>query len=152
MSTVFLGIGSNLGERVDNCKRAIELLKEEGLIIQKESSIYETEPWGVKEQPIFMNMVIEAETVMEPFDLLRVLKNIENKMGRKETFHWGPRVIDLDILLYDNVVINNEKLNIPHKNMHERYFVLKPLSEIAGDIRHPVLQLNIKELLQRIKK
>jgi len=152
MSTVYLGIGSNLGDRVDNCKRAIELLKEEGIIIQKESSIYETEPWGVKEQPIFMNMVIEAETVMEPFDLLRVLKNIEKKMGRKETFHWGPRIIDLDILLYDNMVINNEKLNIPHKNMHERYFVLKPLSEIAGDIRHPVLQLNIKELLQRIKK
>ncbi|NWF98975.1 MAG: 2-amino-4-hydroxy-6-hydroxymethyldihydropteridine diphosphokinase [Nitrospirae bacterium] len=152
MSTVYLGIGSNLGDRVDNCKRAIELLKEEGIIIQKESSIYETEPWGVKEQPIFVNMVIEAETVMEPFDLLRVLKNIEKKMGRKETFHWGPRIIDLDILLYDNMVINNEKLNIPHKNMHERYFVLKPLSEIAGDIRHPVLQLNIKELLQRIKK
>jgi 2-amino-4-hydroxy-6-hydroxymethyldihydropteridine diphosphokinase len=152
MSIVYLGIGSNLGDRVDNCKRAIELLKEEGIIIQKESSIYETEPWGVKEQPIFVNMVIEAETVMEPFDLLRVLKNIEKKMGRKETFHWGPRIIDLDILLYDNMVINNEKLNIPHKNMHERYFVLKPLSEIAGDIRHPVLQLNIKELLQRIKK
>ncbi len=152
MSTVYIGIGSNLGDRFYNCKRAIDLLKESGIKIKKESSIYETEPWGVKEQPVFMNMAVETDTEIAPFELLRVLKNIEKKMGRKETFHWGPRIIDLDILLYDNLVINNEELNIPHKNMHERYFVLKPLSEIAGDIKHPVLKLNIRELLQRINK
>ncbi len=152
MPTVYIGIGSNLGDRINNCKQAISLLREEGIVVQKESSVYETEPWGLKEQPLFINIAVEAETEMEPFDLLRALKNIEKKMGRKETFHWGPRIIDLDILLYDNMIINNKELSIPHKNMHERYFVLKPLSEIAGEIKHPVLQLNIKELLQRINK
>ncbi len=152
MPTVYIGIGSNLGDRINNCKQAISLLREEGIVVQKESSVYETEPWGLKEQPLFINIAVEAETEMEPFDLLRALKNIEKKMGRKETFHWGPRIIDLDILLYDNMIINNKELSIPHKNMHERYFVLKPLSEIAGEIKHPVLQVNIKELLQRINK
>lgn len=152
MSTVYIGIGSNIGDRITNCKNAINLLKEHGIKIKKESSMYETEPWGVKEQPKFINMAIKAETALKPIELLKLLKNIEKKMGRKETFHWGPRIIDLDILLYENMVFNNEELNIPHKNLHERDFILKPLSEIAGDIRHPVLKLHIKELLNRIDK
>ena len=151
MSTVYIGIGSNLGNRKENSLKAIELLQSSGLSLKKQSSMYETKPWGIEEQPEFINMAVVLETELRPLELLSLLKNIEVKMGRQDTVKWGPRLIDLDILLYDNETINEDGLKIPHPLMHERLFVLEPLSEIAGDVIHPVFQKKIKELF-KIKK
>jgi len=151
MSVAYIGIGSNLGDREFNCKQAIGLLRQKGTTVRKESSLYETKPWGVRDQPLFLNMAIEIETDLKPFELLRTLKDIENEMGREETFLWGPRRIDLDILLYDNNIVDEEGLRIPHPHMQDREFVLRPLCEIAGDVIHPSLLLSIEELLQRLK-
>jgi 2-amino-4-hydroxy-6-hydroxymethyldihydropteridine diphosphokinase len=151
MSVAYIGIGSNLGDREFNCKQAIGLLRQKGITVRKESSLYETKPWGVTDQPLFLNMAIEIETNLKPFELLRTLKDIEKEMGREETFLWGPRIIDLDILLYDNCIIDGEGLKIPHPHMQDREFVLRPLCEIAGDVTHPSLLLSIEELLQRLK-
>ena len=151
MSVAYIGIGSNLGNRQENCLRAIELLQKKGIIVKKRSSLYETEPWGVKEQPLFLNMAIEVETKLNPGALLRILKDVEKEVGRKESTKWGPRIIDLDILLTDNIVLNKDNLKIPHPLMHKREFVLRPLCEIAPDIKHPVLKLSMNELLQEVK-
>jgi len=151
MSVAYIGIGSNLGDREFNCKQAIGLLRQKGITVSKESSLYETKPWGVTDQPLFLNMAIEIETDLKPFELLRTLKDIENEMGREETFLWGPRIIDLDILLYDNNIVDEKDLRIPHPHMQDREFVLRPLCEIAGDVPHPLLLLSIEELLQRLK-
>ncbi len=151
MSVAYIGIGSNLGDRELNCRQAIGLLRQKEIIIRKESSLYETKPWGVTDQPLFLNIAIEIETDMKPFKLLKTLKDIEKEMGREETFLWGPRIIDLDILLYDNNIIDEEGLRIPHPHMQDREFVLRPLREIAGDVIHPLLLLSIEELLQRLK-
>ena len=151
MSVAYIGIGSNLGDREFNCKQAIGLLRQKGTTVRKESSLYETKPWGVRDQPLFLNMAIEIETDLKPFELLRTLKDIEKEMGREETFLWGPRIIDLDILLYDNNIVDEEGLRIPHPHMQDREFVLRPLCEIAGDVIHPLLLLSIEELLQRLK-
>lgn len=146
MFIIYIGIGSNLGKRKNNCLQAIESLREKGLNIIRQSSMYETEPWGLKDQPKFINMAVEAETGLSPRKLLEVLKQIESDMGRSHTEKWGPRIIDLDILLYDDLNIAGDNLVIPHPLMHERDFVLEPLSEIAPDIVHPVLQKRIKEI------
>jgi len=150
MHRVFLSIGSNIGEKEKNCLEAIAILKKSGLIIKKTSSVYITEPWGLKNQPDFANMAVEAFTELEPLELLCLLKKIEKNMGRKPTVKYGPRIIDIDIIFYDALVYKSEKLTIPHPLMHERYFVLKPLSEIAPDFVHPVLNLTVKELLDNL--
>jgi 2-amino-4-hydroxy-6-hydroxymethyldihydropteridine diphosphokinase len=150
MSLAYIGIGSNLGNRQKNCLRAIELLTGKKIIVTKRSSLYETEPWGIKDQPKFLNMVIEIETKLNPKKLLVILKDIENEVGRKESLKWGPRVIDLDILLVDNLILNQDDLIIPHPLMHKRDFVLRPLAEIAPDVKHPLLKLSIDELLQKL--
>lgn len=147
MSTVHIGIGSNLGDREQHCLKAIRLFSEKGVLVRRRSSMYETEPWGVKDQPRFVNMAIEGETALTPARLLEVLKMIEDEVGRAETYRWGPRVIDLDILLYDDLVMSTPELTIPHPRMHEREFVLRPLAEIAPDKTHPVLKKTVKELL-----
>lgn len=152
MSIAYIGIGSNLGNRQENCLRAIELLQKRGIIVTKQSSIYETEPWGVKEQPLFINMVIEVKTERGPEELLNILKDIEKQMGRVETVKWGSRVIDLDILLFDNIILNTEDLKIPHPFMHERDFVLRPLFEISPDVTHPLLKRSIGSLIQQLHK
>jgi 2-amino-4-hydroxy-6-hydroxymethyldihydropteridine diphosphokinase len=148
-STAYIGIGSNLGNREENCYRAIELLEKKGIKIKKKSSLYETEPWGIEQQPMFLNMAVEIETELEPEKLLRLLKDIETKLGRKGTFKWGPRIIDLDILLFDDIIINKKDLKIPHPLMHKRDFVLNPLNEIAPEINHPLLNCRIDELVQQ---
>ncbi|MEW6068932.1 MAG: 2-amino-4-hydroxy-6-hydroxymethyldihydropteridine diphosphokinase [Nitrospirota bacterium] len=150
MSVVYIGIGSNLGDRHKNCEHAIELLEKRGIIVKKKSSMHETAPWGIKDQPVFINMVIEIETGLKPKELLRLLKDVEKEAGRKETFKWGPRIIDLDILLFDDIVLNENDLKIPHPSMHKRDFVLMPLCEIAPDIKHPVLNLSVKDLMQKL--
>ncbi|MEE9524737.1 MAG: 2-amino-4-hydroxy-6-hydroxymethyldihydropteridine diphosphokinase [Thermodesulfovibrionales bacterium] len=134
MYDVFIGIGSNLGNREDNCNNAIQQISKVGIEIIARSSMYETEPWGITDQPKFINMVVRVGTDMEPSELLEVLKAIEKKMGRQDSPGWGPRLIDLDILLYGDLVIDEPDLKVPHPHMFERDFVLKPLSEIAPEI------------------
>ncbi len=150
MSTAYIGIGSNLGERQKNCEQAVEFLQHKGITVKRRSSLYETKPWGVENQPSFLNMAIEIETDLSPGELLKLLKNIEAEIGREKSYHWGPRIIDLDILLYDDIVVNEDSLIIPHPYIHRRDFVLRPLYEIAPDIKHPVLKLSIKELLRNL--
>lgn len=151
MSKVYIGIGSNLGKKEENCLKAIKLLSEKGMAVKKQSSIYETEPWGVKDQPKFINMAVEVEAELKPLEILEILKTVEREVGRQDSYRWGPRIIDLDILLYNDLVINTDDLRIPHPLMHQREFVLRPLSEIAPDKVHPVLKKTIKELLVEIK-
>lgn len=135
-----------MGDRQDNCKKAISLMQNSNIIIKKISSIYETEPWGLKDQQRFINMAVEAETRLSPEELLNVLKCVEKQMGRERGEKWGPRIIDLDILLYDDIVIDMEHLRIPHPLLHDREFVLCPLAEIAPDKVHPVLKKSIRQL------
>ncbi len=146
MHTAYIGLGSNLGNREENCRQALRLLQANGILIKKQSRMYETEPWGVKDQPKFINMAVEVETDKKPEVLVAVLKNIENKIGRTETVKWGPRVIDLDILFYDELILKTPALEIPHPLLHEREFVLKPLCDIAPDKKHPVIGKTVKEM------
>jgi len=150
MPTAYIGIGSNLGNREENCERAIRLLIEHGITVTKRSSMIETEPWGVREQPKFINMAVEIGTELDPEGLLRILKKIEEEIGRLPTSRWGPRIIDLDILLYDDLIMETPDLVIPHPGMSEREFVLKPLAEIAPEKMHPVLKKSIKSLLMEL--
>jgi 2-amino-4-hydroxy-6-hydroxymethyldihydropteridine diphosphokinase len=152
MPTVYLGIGSNLGNRQNNCEKSLSLLEEKGITIIKRSSMIETEPWGVQDQPKFINLVVEIQTELEPGELFCTLKEIEVAIGRTETVRWGPRIVDLDILFYNDAIINSSELIIPHPGIQDRIFVLKPLSEIAPDKMHPVLKKSVRELFQEREK
>ncbi len=145
----YIGIGSNLGDKVGHCQRAIsEILKVNRHRLLGQSSLYQTQPIGYTSQDWFVNGVIKIETDLEPKDLLRTLKEVERKLGRVETFRWGPRLIDLDILFFDKRKIKTEELKIPHPLAHERRFVLVPLAEIDPDLIHPVLKKTAQELLE----
>ncbi len=150
MSIAYISIGSNLGTREENCKRAINLLINKGLTLLKQSSMIETKPWGAEDQPAFINMAVSVETALPPGNLLNLVKEIETGLGRTETFRWGPRIIDLDILFYDDVVMEEPDLSIPHPRIKDRDFVLRPLAEIAPDFVHPVLKKSNKELLEEL--
>lgn len=150
MHRVFLSIGSNIGYKEKNCFQAVEKLKQSGITITKISPVYTTKPWGFKDQPDFANIALEAFTELSPVELLRLLKKIEKEMGRKVSVKYGPRIIDIDIIFYDDLIYESEELTIPHPLMHERYFVLKPLNDIAPDFVHPVLNLTVKELLDKL--
>lgn len=148
--TVFIAIGSNLLDRKKNIEEAISNLKKEGIEIVAISSIIETEPYGFTDQPKFLNCVVKAKTTKTPRELLKTLLSIELKLGRIREKRWGPRTIDLDILFYDDLIIDEEDLKIPHYDIQNRLFVLKPLSEIAGDFIHPVFKVSINELLNNL--
>ncbi len=133
MVKVYIGVGSNLGDRKKNIEKAYKFLNNiQGIKIRKTSSIIETEPWGYKNQPKFLNTVWEIETELSPEKLLKTLKKIEKTVGRKKTFKWGPRVIDLDILIYGRKTINKKNLKIPHPQIKNRVFILKLLSELKS--------------------
>lgn len=147
----FIALGSNIGDKTGNCTRAISLIsKHEDCIVLRVSSFYETEPWGVVEQDKFINMAVEIETALSPFELLEFLKSLEIEMGRTKAERWGPRLIDLDIIFYNDKIIDEKGLNVPHPHMHERAFVLAPLSEIAPDLIHPLLGKSISELFKSV--
>lgn len=148
---VYIGLGSNLGPGVENLQKALNEIKAvKGIKIKKLSSMYLSKAWGKTDQADFVNQLIEIETEIPPLELLYVLHNIEIKMGRQRKEKWGPRVIDLDIILYGNEVIDSPELKIPHPYMRERLFVLVPLEEINPEIIFPDDGTKIKEVLVRV--
>jgi 2-amino-4-hydroxy-6-hydroxymethyldihydropteridine diphosphokinase len=147
MKTAYLGLGSNLGEREANLARARELLASERLTITRASSVYETAPRDVLDQSHFLNQVIEIETDLFPRQLLAWTQKVEREMGRVKLREKGPRVIDVDVLLYGSAVVNSADLVIPHAALAERRFVLEPLAELAPELRHPVTRRTVREML-----
>ena len=137
MALIYIGVGGNQGDRVEYLRMAAQLLTP-AVRILRSSDLYETEPWGYKPQPSFYNMVWEAETELDPGSLLKYFKEIEKRIGRVKTLRYGPRVIDLDILLYDDLTMDTPDLTIPHDKMRERRFVLKPLCDLIPMETDPV--------------
>ncbi|EUJ48828.1 2-amino-4-hydroxy-6-hydroxymethyldihydropteridine diphosphokinase [Listeria fleischmannii] len=138
MATAFLSLGSNVGEKLENLTKAVHLLAETpGITLQKISSVYQTDPVGYEEQDIFLNIAIQIETHLKPEALLHACLQVEEKLGRVRLFKWGPRLIDVDVLLYDDIQMDTEKLKIPHPFMQERAFVMLPLLEIAEEVAKP---------------
>ena len=152
MSRVFIGIGSNEGDRLGHISRAVKALNATpALRVLQLAPITETEPVGGPPQDPYLNTAVELDTALTPFDLLRALKEIEQRLGRQPTGErWGPRPIDLDILLYEDQIIDSPELTIPHPRVHERQFVLEPLAQIAPDLVHPILKQSISELLKAL--
>lgn len=148
---VYLTLGSNLGNRLANLKAAISNLTPQ-MVVKKKSAVYETPPWGFKEQGPFLNQVIEVETYLEPEALIAHLKRLETALGRVPGFQNGPRLIDMDILFFDDLIIDTSSLVIPHPRLQERAFVLVPLNDIASDFVHPFLRKNVSELLDGLDR
>ena len=144
--TVYLSLGTNMGDHADNLKQAISSLAPQ-MRVKKKSRVYETPPWGYTEQEPFLNQVVEVTTYLEPEPLLKHLKRLEIALGRKATFRYGPRLIDIDILFYGDLVLDTPVLTVPHPHLHERGFVLLPMMEIAPDLNHPVTKKSIREMI-----
>jgi len=148
----YLALGSNIGDRSAYIKAAIKMLKScKGIDVVEISPFYNTSPVGYTEQPDFLNAVIAVDTILSPHELLITCLDIERRLGRIRTVHWGPRVIDIDIIFYNNEIINEGDLIIPHPRMQDREFVLKPLCDIASDFIHPVYNKSIKLLYEEWK-
>ena len=149
MSIAYIALGSNLGDKEANLRQALKMLLVKGLQIRSVSS-FKTEPYGVTDQPEFINAVACVKTDLAPEKLLKLLLDTELEMGRVRLRHWGERNIDLDLLLYDDLIYYSEKLVLPHPDMQNRLFVLQPLSEIAADKIHPVYKKSIQNLLKSL--
>lgn len=149
ITTVYLGLGSNVGDREEYIEQAISLLKETpGIKVIRRASNFETEAEGKTPQPLFINSAVEISTDLPPAKLLEVTQSIEDTLGRERGVEWGPRTIDIDILLYGDTVVSDNDLTIPHPLMHERLFVLEPLKQIAPHVIHPMLDRKISELFE----
>ena len=149
----YIGIGSNLGDKLYHCEKAIsEILRIDRHQLLAKSSLFKTEPVGYTSQDWFVNGVIKIETDLEPSELLRSLKTIETRLGRTGTFRWGPRTVDLDILFFDDIQIQTGALKIPHPLIQNRRFVLIPLAEIDPNFFHPVLNKTVHELLNDLQE
>ena len=150
MSIAYIALGSNLGDKEKNLRRALLLLTQQGVEVVRVSSFISTEPYGVTDQPQFLNAVACVRTSLAPLALLDVLLATELAMGRVRLRHWGERNIDLDLLLYEDVVLDTPRLRLPHPDMQNRDFVLLPLAEIAPELKHPTLQKTIWELKENL--
>lgn len=148
---VYLALGANLGDRLANLKQAISSLTPQ-MEVKAKSQVYETPPWGFEDQPKFLNQVIKTNTYLDPEPLLKHLKRLEVALGRKESFPNGPRLIDMDILFFDELVVNKPSIVIPHPRLQERGFVLLPLMEIAPNLVHPVTHKSIREMAELINR
>ena len=150
MADVYLSIGSNEGDRLQNLQKSIQLLSlVPDVLVLKLSSVYETEPWGAGEQSKFLNAVVKIQTTIKPHELLKYIHGLEKELGRQREKKWGPRTLDIDILLYDSLVYSDAQLIIPHLHFQERRFVLEPLAEIAPHLIPPVSNgLQVIELLE----
>ena len=149
MVAVYLGLGSNFGDREDNLRRAVSLLSRRESLTAL-SSVYETEPWGYTSQPAFLNLACLLETSLRPQGLLELAQSVERDLGRVPSFRYGPRVIDVDILLYGDEVIETPLLQVPHPRLWQRAFALTPLAEIAPGLAHPILGASIADLLEGV--
>jgi len=150
VNTVYLSLGSNVGDRERMLGEALRLLEAPGLHVKRVSPVYETEPRDLKDQPWFLNLVAEVETNLFPRQLLTRVQKVERGLGRKRIVPKGPRGIDIDILLVGNFVIDSRELVVPHPRLAERRFVLQPLADLAPDLRHPVLRRTVKEMLAAV--
>lgn len=150
MAIAYIALGSNLGDKEKNLRRALLLLTQQGVEVVRVSSFISTEPYGVTDQPQFLNAVACVRTSLAPLALLDVLLVTELAMGRVRLRHWGERNIDLDLLLYEDVVLDTKRLRLPHPDMQNRDFVLLPLAEIAPELKHPTLQKTIWELKENL--
>lgn len=147
MNTVYLALGTNLGDRLANIEAVLAALPPQVLLVQR-SPIYQTAPWGYPDQPDYLNLVVKGETELSPEKLLAYLKQIEVELGRRPTIRYGPRLIDIDILFYDDLVVVTPDLIIPHPSLHERPFVLVPLADLDPDLVHPFMCKTVQELLE----
>jgi 2-amino-4-hydroxy-6-hydroxymethyldihydropteridine diphosphokinase len=149
---VYLGIGTNMGNREENIRTALDILIEKGIKVIVTSTLYKTKPYGKADQDYFYNIVVEIDSEFSPFKLLEVLQSVENVMGRKRIEKWGPRIIDIDILFFGNLVVKSDHLTIPHYDLVNRDFFVRPMSEMSPQFCHPVEGKNMRQLYKGLKE